>query len=261
MLAFFVVVVGAVSAATAAPAPAACQLAVFDLEQGEGVSSERVRALGDVVTAAIGAAAPDCHVLARAELRAMVSQEVERQLGGCDQESCLSEVGDALGVDRAVMGSVAVVDDTLVVVLRLVDLSAARVEARASESSRGDAVAITTYAARRLMLGDRAGARPAEPASSEPAASLWRNLAWAGVGSGAGLALLGAGLGGGTVALASLSTSMKSSRGTTARDVDSVDAVGPWLAGGANLSLYLAAGAVVVGGALFFLPATNEEPR
>ncbi|MDP2343718.1 MAG: hypothetical protein Q8O67_22355 [Deltaproteobacteria bacterium] len=238
-----------------------CQIAVFDLEAGEGVSAERAAALGEVITAAVAESVPTCHVLARAELRSMVSVEIERQLGGCDQEGCLSEIGAALGVDRAVMGSVAVVDDTLVVALRLVDLSAAKVEARASESSRGDAVALSKYTARRLMLGDKAGERPAEPSPEDAPASLWRNLAWAGVGSGAGLAVLSLGLGGSTLGLASVSTSMKSTRGTPARDIDSVDAVGPWLAGGANLSLYLAAGAVVVGGALFFLPATDEASK
>jgi hypothetical protein len=239
-------------------AAADCQIAVFDLEAGEGVSVERAAALGEVITAAVAEAAPKCHVLARAELRSMVSVETERQLGGCDQEGCLAEIGSALGVSRAVMGSVAVVDDTFVLALRLVDLSAAHVEARASESSRGDAVEISRYAARRLMLGDKAGERPHEPAPEDAPASLWRNLAWTGVGTGAGLAVLSLALGGGTLALASVSTSMKSTRGTPARDIDGVDAVGPWLAGGANLSLYLAAGAVVVGGALFFLPAADE---
>lgn len=248
-----------VAAVAGGDAPA-CQLAVFDIEAGEGVTSERARALGEVVTAAVADAVPACHVLARAELRAMVSVETERQLGGCDMDSCLSEVGAALGVDRAVMGTVAVVEDTLVVTLRLIDLGQARVEARASESSRGDAVVITRYAARRLMLGDDAGDRPPEPPAAEAPASLARTLAWTGVGVGAGLSALSLALGGGTLVAATVSTSLKSTRGTPARDVDSVDAVGPWLAGGSNLALYLAAGSVVVGGALFFLPATNDEP-
>ncbi len=236
-----------------------CQLAVFDLEAGEGVTVERSHALGEVITDAIADAMPDCHVLARAELRAMVSVETERQLGGCDQDSCLAEVGAALGVNRAVMGSAAVVDDALVVTLRLVDLAEARVESRESDASRGDAVPFVRWLARRLMVGDDAGGRPAEPARQDAPASLWRTLAWTGVGVGAGLAAVSGALGGATLAVAQGSTSLKSTRGTPARDVDALDAVGPWLAGGANLALYLAAASLAAGAALFFAPATDDD--
>ncbi len=236
-----------------------CQLAVFDLEVGEGVSVERGHALGEVITDAVADALPQCHVLARAELRAMVSVETERQLGGCDQDSCLAEVGAALGVNRAVMGSVSVVDDALVLTLRLVDLSQARVEARESDSSRGDAIAFARYLARRLLLGDDAGERPKEPVAKDAPDSVWRTLAWTGLGVGAGLAVVSGLLGGATLAVAQGSTSLKSTRGTPERDVDAVDAVGPWLAGGSNLSLYLAAGSVVAGVALLFAPAKDVD--
>jgi TolB-like protein len=240
--------------------PTDCQLAVFDVEAGEGVSAERAAALGDVITAAVSDAVPECHVLARAELRAMVSVETERQLGGCNVDSCLAEVGEALGVERAVMGSVAVVDESLVISLRLVDLSAARVDARASDSTRGDAVAFTRWLASKLMKGEAAGARPAEPATQDAPQSIWRTLAWTGIGVSAGALVVSGVLGGATLGVAAGSTSLKSSRGTAVRDVDSLDAVGPWLAGGSNVALYVAAGAVIVGGALFFAPATEEVP-
>ena len=238
-----------------------CQLAVFDLEAGDGVSAERAAALGDVVTAAVADAVPDCHVLARAELRAMVSVETERQLGGCDKESCLAEVGAALGVDRAVMGNVAVVDDALVLSLRLVDIGKARVDARAADASRGDAVILTRWVSRKLMLGEAAGPRPSEPPQRDAPPSVWRTLAFTGAGVGAGLLVVSAASGGATLGVAALSTSMKSARGTPARDVDSLDAVGPWLAGFSNIALYAGAAAVVVGGALFFAPASDEVPR
>lgn len=240
-------------------APVDCQLAVFDVEAGEGVTAERAAALGDVITAAVSDAVPDCHVLARAELRAMVSVETERQLGGCNADSCLAEVGEALGVERAVMGTIALVDDSLVISLRLVDLSAARVEGRVSDSTRGDAVVFTRWLATKLMKGDP-GERPPEPAAKDAAPSLWRTLAWTGVGVSAGALVVSGLLGGATLGVAAGSTSLKSSRGTAVRDVDSLDAVGPWLAGGSNVALYVAAGAVIVGGALFFAPATEEVP-
>lgn len=242
---------------------AGCDLAVFDLEAGEGVDRRRADALGELVVAGIAEAAPECHVVAKAELRAMVNAETERQAMGCDGDTCLAELGEALGVNRAVMGSVSVVDGATVLSLRLVDFEHARIEGRASDATRGDTVAFSRWLARKLMAPRDAGPRPAEPPPTDAPASVWRTLAWSGVGVGGGLLAVSGALGGATVATAAVSTSMKSSRGTLARDVDAVDAAGPWLAGGSNLALYLGAGLVVVGGGLFFLPATehNEAQR
>ena len=89
---------------------------------------------------------------------------------------------------------------------------------------------------------------------------MWRQLAWTGVGVGAGLSGLSLLLGGGTLIAATVSTSVKTTRGASVRDVDRVDAIGPWLAGGANLALYAGVAAFVVGGPLFFLPAVDEAP-
>jgi hypothetical protein len=92
----------------------------------------------------------------------------------------------------------------------------------------------------------------------------WRAGAWAGV-VGGGVTLGLAGLSGlGTVAVNEGLTGLKTARVTDTSRVAALEDLGPWLAGGANLGLYVGAGLVVVGGALFFLPAdelVEEESR
>ena len=53
--------------------------------------------------------------------------------------------------------------------------------------------------------------------------------------------------------------SLKSARGADAGRIAQLEAAGPWLAGGANLGLYVGAGLVVVGAALFFVPDTATD--
>jgi hypothetical protein len=55
------------------------------------------------------------NVVGMDEIRAMLGHEAEKQAAGCDQESCLSEIADALGVDDLVIGTVSRIGDEHVV--------------------------------------------------------------------------------------------------------------------------------------------------
>ena len=94
--------------ALAAPAPDVlerCKVAVLDLAPGEGVTVERARSFTEVVTSEIGARLHSggavCSVLSRAEIRALLSFEVERQLSGCDASSCHGVRGSGNGPGRS----------------------------------------------------------------------------------------------------------------------------------------------------------------
>ncbi len=66
-------------------------------------------------------------VITDEEIRALLEHEAEKQLLGCAQESCFSELADALGVDALVIGTVAVVGDQHVFGLKRLDPVNARV--------------------------------------------------------------------------------------------------------------------------------------
>jgi hypothetical protein len=66
-------------------------------------------------------------VVGMREIRAMLSLEAEKQTLGCDDDSCLAEIADALGVDLLVAGNLAAIADETVMGLRRIDQRAARV--------------------------------------------------------------------------------------------------------------------------------------
>ena len=263
--------------AAAAPAPVAspvaataattaqCKAAVLDLQAGEGVTKERAAALTEVVTAEAGAHLP-CSVLSRTEIRALVSFEVERQLSGCDASGCLAEIGEALGVDRLVLGTISRIDARTLVSLRLVDMKTMQVARRITDSFEGpddQSLKWIAWLADRLALADEAAAGPRPvvdtPAVVERRATVWRTLAWTGVGIGAGVLAVAGGLGGTALGISAALPSMKTARGANRAQITSLEETGPWLAGGANLGLYVGAGLALVGGGLFFAPGEELQ--
>lgn len=251
--------------ALAAPDAPRCKAAVLDLAPGEGVTVERAQSFTEIVTSEIGAQLKTdgvvCSVLSRAEIRALVSFEVERQLSGCDASSCLSEIGDALGVDRVVLGSFSRIESRSLVSLRLVDMTSMEVVKRVTDSFEGDdrdAVRWIAWLAKRLALDDEADAGPRpvvdKPRVVERRATLWRSLAWTGVLGGGGALVVAGALGGAALGVSASLPATKSARTVNRAQVESLEEAGPWLAGGANLGLYVGAGLVVIGGALFFAP-------
>jgi len=60
----------------------------------------------------------------------MLETEKMSDLLGCDDMSCLSELGGAIGVDRIIGGSVSKLSGALVVSLQLVDIQTAKVAER-----------------------------------------------------------------------------------------------------------------------------------
>jgi len=61
------------------------------------------------------------------EINEMLSFEQQRQLMGCEESSCLAEIGGALGVDQLLSGSLSVLGGTVLFSLRRTDLVRARV--------------------------------------------------------------------------------------------------------------------------------------
>lgn len=99
-------------------------------------------------------------VISRSEIEAMLQFETERMALECTSDiSCLAEIGGALGVDYLVGGSVGKLGDALVVTLKLMDVQAARVVSRASQSFRGDETDLVP--ALRFAAGSLLGRPPA----------------------------------------------------------------------------------------------------
>ncbi len=93
-------------------------------------------------------------VISRDEIKSMLLHEQSKMLVGCDDASCLAEIGGALGVQYLVSGSAGRMGDTYLLHLKLIDIREARVANRVAEAFQGQEsqfIAATRFAARNLV--------------------------------------------------------------------------------------------------------------
>jgi hypothetical protein len=113
--------------AAAAPRP---RLAFLGLTPQAGMPAPVVASVSEYVQtelADLGA----YEVIGLGDIDSLLGLERKKQLLGCDDDtSCLTEIGGALGVDRALTGTLSRVGDSVLVNLTLLDVPAARVVGR-----------------------------------------------------------------------------------------------------------------------------------
>ena len=235
-LASVLLVGGLVAAAPVRGAPV--KVAVLDL-RATNVDPSLAKNLVELVSAALQAH-PRLSVISRSDVAAMLGFERQKQLLGCDDDSCAAEIAGALGVDRLVTGAVGKVGDTYLLTLQLLDVKSAHVTGRTSESLTGkvdDLVAAVKRDVPELLAQDPAigGAPPV------------RLGFWLG---GGGVALLAAGAIVGLLQRSAVSD--LTSRFDQAGVYDGAKAKqAQALATGAN-ALFIAGGAVALAGAVSF---------
>lgn len=189
-----------VAIAAAEPAPSStttsCKLAVMDLE-GQGLPADQAhvpKALTDALAAAV-ADASGCDVVTRQDIASMIDFEAEKAAcGGAVSDSCLAEIGNALGVERMVAGSIARVGTSTTVAARLMNLKLGKVEARAEQTTSDDAVLRTAAQNVGKQLFGKAAA-PLTTSSAEPSSGPSMPLLVTG-GALAGVGLAAAAVGG-----------------------------------------------------------------
>ncbi len=71
------------------------------------------------------------------DIRQMLEHEQSKMMLGCDDTSCLAEIGEALGVELLLAGSVGKVGDTYVVSLKLIDVRKVEVISREERTVSG----------------------------------------------------------------------------------------------------------------------------
>lgn len=76
-------------------------------------------------------------VVSKAEIRAMLTHEAEKQALGCDAAAtCMSDIGSTLGVRYLVSGSLGKIGENYTLNLALTDAQASKVEGRVSENAK-----------------------------------------------------------------------------------------------------------------------------
>lgn len=85
---------------------------------------------------------PNVTVIAPDDIRALLEKETQNQLLGCEEESCLSEIGGALGADILIKGRVSKIDKGYGVSFSAVESGTARPLAHSSDTWGGPSIGL-----------------------------------------------------------------------------------------------------------------------
>ena len=122
-------------AAQAPPTPKPTKVAVSELEAGYGADPKLAHTLSSLLTSELRQR-PALAITSQDDIRSLLGFHKEKQLLGCAETSCLSEIGGALGVDQMVTGSLGHVGESYLLDLRSIDVKKAVVLRDASRRLR-----------------------------------------------------------------------------------------------------------------------------
>ncbi len=116
-----------------------CRIIVLNL-QGKGLPPKEKdipALLTDTLAGELSKVA-GCHIITQQDVGQMLDVEASKAECGDGSDSCLSEIGTALGADRVVGGSVGKIGSEFVISVRLLNTSKGTVDARAEQAVAGD---------------------------------------------------------------------------------------------------------------------------
>jgi hypothetical protein len=123
----------------AAPAGGAVKVAVMPVGAGEGVSDKTAAAVTEAVAAEVRRV-PEVQAITQREIASLLSLEQQKALLGCQSDTCMAEIGGALGVDRLVVGDLAVLGESWLFHLKLLDVKRSRVVGQSDRRLRGGSI-------------------------------------------------------------------------------------------------------------------------
>ena len=223
------------SLAFAAPSatPARKKLLVMPSKGEQGLSTGAVALLDEILMSEVSKD-PRYDVVGVSEVAKLMQVEVMKQQAGCDQDSCMAELGGALGAEYMVTSTLGRLGESFIVTVKMFHVPTARVQrwtetVPAKEDALADAV-------RRCVHGVLPDGNKHK---------------WSYVALGAGGAAAIAGGAFGMVAWSAVKSRNQELGDATAYNADDSRARG--MQTGANVAFSLAATAVVTGAVLWFV--------
>lgn len=159
-------------------------VAVLEFSTKGGVTPEQMEVLSDMLSTEIRGLGKYT-VIGANDIRATFQLEERRRIMGCDDESCVAEVGGALGVRWIVVGNVGLFDQTYLMNLKLLDVQEVKLISAVSrkvEGGQGELVDVLPEMVRELF-----DIKDLEPGVEKTAPSrpynFWGHVTmWSGVG-------------------------------------------------------------------------------
>jgi len=119
-----------------AQSPAKASVAVMDMEP-KGVPENEVSALSDRLrTELFRTGAFD--VMERGKMQDVLKEQGFQQSGACNTDACAVEIGQLIGVQKIIGGSLGRVGKTYTVNLRMIDVKTGRIERSVTEDYTGE---------------------------------------------------------------------------------------------------------------------------
>lgn len=165
----------AVVAIVLSASPQPQKVALFPLSPGAGVAAAVAQSLTDAFAGELRKL-PGYQLLTQQELTAVLGVERQRQLAGCAESACMTEVASALDVDAVVTGSLARLGQSWLLQVQLVDARKGVTKAHASRRKKSaeidDLLDELPSVAKELFGGTAAAATArSEPSVTTPVAS------------------------------------------------------------------------------------------
>lgn len=165
----------ALAAALLAAEPATVKVAVLPTELEDSAREQVPKLFDDYVLTAVQDTIGG-NVIGRDDINAMLGFEKQKALLGCDDVTCVSEIGGALGVDLLLAVKVARLGEEWVLTSKLINIRTVQVENRVNRFVSGDTKALLEAVpslVRELLAKQAKTARPSrrEP-SPAPAAAV-----------------------------------------------------------------------------------------
>lgn len=111
----------------AAAAPAKAKLLVMRSKPAQGITADSAALLDEIIMSELSKD-PRFDVVGEAEVMKLIQVESLKQQVGCDSDSCLAEIGGALGAEYLVSATLGRLGDSFVVSLKLMRLRNAQVQ-------------------------------------------------------------------------------------------------------------------------------------
>ena len=109
-------------------------IAVFDLEAVHGVKTSMARVLSDILLSNLTDSSRFASVVSGEDIKQMLDLEQQKNALGCNDESCMAEIGGALGVPFMAVPTMGKLGGQFVLNLKILDVESARVRARVSRT-------------------------------------------------------------------------------------------------------------------------------
>lgn len=129
------------------------RISVMDLKAENGIDKGVVTLLYELILTEFQNYS-NLSVISKTDISSMVHYETEKELAGCNDSSCMAEIGGALGVDKIVTGHVGKLGSSYVVTLKLMNIKNATVENRVSKTipaNEDELIPLVKFLANKLL--------------------------------------------------------------------------------------------------------------